>query len=177
MSLQDFTHTWVPVIQAAIGLLGLCSLGLVVWQIRRTNYWNRLNFLNNFTASSRDIEMERKLLVATKSIDIDLNSNIPLTEADVDNIWNSNSEEAFYAIKEYLSGMENLCVLIRIGAADPDIAYAVHSVRIISAHRLLEAFIKRMRVAQQADTVYIELEMVAGDFGRRQNRELAKRSK
>jgi hypothetical protein len=177
MSLQDFTRIWVPIIQAGIGLLGLCSLGLVAWQIRRTNYWNRLNFSNNYTASSSSgMELERKVLVATKHLGIDLNSNIPLTETDVDKLWENESEDAYYAIREYLSTLEKLCVGIRIGAADLELAYAVHHLQIISAQRLFETFIQRMRKGQGSNEIYVELETVAGDFRRRQDIELAGKS-
>jgi hypothetical protein len=161
----DNVIRWAPVVQAVIGFLGLCSLGLVWWQIRRTNYWNRLNFLNNFIMSSGSIELERKVLSSTKALGIDLNTG-PLTEAEVDKIWRTESDEAYYAIKEYLNAMETLCVGIRIGAADQELAYALLRVRIMSAHGLMEPFIKRMQ--EKNSEIYIELETVVRDFRKRE---------
>jgi hypothetical protein len=136
-----------------------------------------LNFLNNFINASGSIELERKLLITTKALGIDLNTT-PLTEADVQNIWQTENDEAYYAIKEYLNAMETLCVGIGIGVADDEFAYALLRVKIISAHERLGPFIKKMQ--KQDSDIYIGLETVVGDFRKRQDtqdKKLARRNK
>src|SRR2546421_5049780 len=170
MTLQEFTRDIVPIIQVTIGLLGLVSLVLVVRQIRQTNRWQRLNYLNNFVDSSRNIELERKIWNSAKLLSIDLNK--PLTEEDTTKIWNSDNDETFYSIKSYLSDLEVLCLGIRVGAADTDLAYALHSNRIIMAYRLMKSFIERIRTSQGNEDIFIELEKTALEYERK-SQELA----
>jgi NhaP-type Na+/H+ and K+/H+ antiporter len=173
MPLQEFSRDIVPIIQAGVGLLGLVSLIFVVLQIRQTNKWNRLNFLNSFINSTSSLEIERQLTTSAKALKINLRE--PLTEDEVDKIF--NDEDAFYAVKSLLNNLENLCFGIRVGAADPKLAYEVHSVRIKQANRILRAFIERMRSIHGDDDIYIEIERTALDYERRYQKLAAKRAR
>jgi len=120
--------------QLILGMFGLASLLLLWWQVRQTNLWNKLNSPQNFAAAA-SVETERRVDSSLKRLGIDPgNLNRSITQDELRRI--KEDDEAYFAIKAYLNEFENLGAAISIGAADLDLAYAVHSTRLIQAHMI-----------------------------------------
>jgi hypothetical protein len=167
MSLQEFTRDVVPLLQLIVSALGLASLVLLWWQLRQTNLWNKLNSPQNFVNPVASIDLERKLYDSLKTLSIDIvNLYRSITQEELNKII--ENDDAYFATKAYLNDLENLGVAISIGAADPDLTYAVHSARLIRAYEMFMPFIKVLRDRQSNPEIYIEIEKIALGWQRKQ---------
>ena len=176
MTLQEFSRDVIPILQlcvsslgVAVSFFGLVSIVLLYTQMRQTNQWNKLNSKYNWVDISVSSALERKLLDKTMVIGIDLVAGHILTDEDVQKI--THDADANQAVKDYLTDIENLCSAVEIGAADGDLAYNVHSVRVAEAWLVFEKFIQDIRRRQKDDDIYRELQKVAAAWRLRKERE------
>jgi len=160
MTLQEFSRDIVPIVQLFFTVLALVSLLLLWWQIRQTTTWNKLNSPRNFADLALVSQIERQLVQAFKAIDIEIRHlNQSLTPAQIERIM--NNDDAYFATKSYLGDLENLGAAVSIGALDSELAYAVHSSRLLRAHRVFGTLIGALRTKFDDREIYIELEKTA----------------
>jgi hypothetical protein len=98
-----------------------------------------------------------------------------LTQAEIDAVI--ADDDAFFATKAFLNDFENLAAAISTGITDSVLAYAVHSTRLLRAHRLFGLFIEAVRRKHGDGAIYIEMEKVALEWQRRQPVEGRKHAK
>ena len=167
MSLQEFTRDIVPILQLIVSAFGLASLFLLWWQLRQTNLWNKLNSPQNFANPSASIDLERKVYDSLKKLGIEVsNLNRSITQEELKKII--EDDDSYFATKAYLNDLENLGAAISIGAADPDLTYAVHSSWLLRAYDIFKPFLETIRERQNNPEIYIEIEKIALDWKRKQ---------
>jgi hypothetical protein len=160
MTLQEFSRDVVPIIQLIVTTAGLASLFLLWWQVRQTTMWNKLNSPASYANTSLLLQLEHSLVNSLNAIRIDVRSlTRELTSPEVEAII--NDDNAYFAAKSYLTDLENLGAAVSIGAIDHDLAYAVHSSRLLRSYSIFSTFITRLREKFGDHEIYIEMEKTA----------------
>ena len=164
MTLTEFTRDYVPVFQLAVTTLGLVSLVLLWWQIRRTTAWNKLQSHHEFFHDKPSSVAEKQMLDVLHRLEIDRYT--PLSEEQAKQIF--DDPEASFAAKCWLNEFEDLCAAVNVGTVDKDYAYALEAERVVRNYRLFEQLILWIRNTLGIPEVYIELETVALEWERKQ---------
>ncbi|MGL1932196.1 MAG: DUF4760 domain-containing protein [Desulfotalea sp.] len=165
MTLNTFSSDVVPIIQMLLTTLGLISLFLLWGQIRQANIWNKLKSEHNFI-QAQQVETSIELVKEGKKIGLDLKGRSkPLTKSEVIQI--SKADLVYFALSKKLNELENICAAVRIGAADPDLAYATHSSIITMSYKTYVPFIEYLRQRDDDEEIYIELEKTALEWRER----------
>ena len=152
----------VPILQLIVSILGLFSLVGIYYQIRQDTRLNKFNFVDVRLFR----ELEKDLFTTTKALNINLRSGEPLTPAEAQKI--AEDDDALFAVKAYLTNIENLALAVDIGAVDEDIAYRMHSVIVIQAYDIFRSFIDRLRKTFNEKDIYRDLEKIAGRWKERE---------
>lgn len=173
MTLHEFSEDIVPIIQLGFAAFGLVSLLLVWWQIRQTNRWNKLQFRQTFL-SQHHYELEAQVIRAAKEAGVDLKARrAPLTNDEIAKIW--SNDKAYDAVTSLLNDLEVICTAVNVGAADSDVAYELHSDRIVRGFHvyapLIESFIKH----HEDEALFSQLRLVAKKWKKRAQHEQEKR--
>jgi len=169
MTLQEFSRDVVPIAQLVLTLAGLVSLFLLWNQMRQTTLWNRLSCPLNFIDTELSGRLEAELLRTTTAIGIDLTKIDCLTDEQSSGIC--SNPDARLAVKNYLTYLENVCAAVQVGAAEPDLAYHVHSVRVEEAWTVFKPFVTQLRKSQDDDDIYRELSKTAVQWSAREKKE------
>lgn len=157
MTLEVFSRDIVPILQFIVTMAGLAAIFLLWWQIRQTNVWNRLNSFQAFLDVSRTYNIDKELYAQLRKIEID--PHALLSDKDVAKIYTDDA--AYLAVNAVLNDADSLCAAIRIGAVDPDGAYAIHSARVIRMYENYIKFIEESRLRYSDDEIFIEMEKIA----------------
>lgn len=157
MTLQEFSRDILPIFQFALTFLGLISLFLVWWQIRENRLWNKLKSAHNFLDVELVKRLEAEVLSLTQPLGITVING--LSQGDIEKL--KKSDASILAIKALLNDCENLCAAYQVGYIDRDLAYNVHSARILRLFKLFRVFIDHIRQTYEDEAIYIELEKTA----------------
>lgn len=161
MTLTEFSRDVVPIIQTILTSVGLGSLVLVWWQIKQATLWNRFN-QNTVITSKPSTESEAKTVAAFKAHGIDFDDvryNHKLSESEAQSLL--DDKNATNAIKLYLNEFEEMCAAIRVGAVDPDFAYALKYLQVTRLYRNLVSYIDAVRKKFNDTDIYVEFQKVA----------------
>ena len=180
-ALQDsvgFSVTVVPqvgaldVINTLVSSLGLLAIGLLFFQIRHATRWNRLNSQHNFLNNAFSLTLLRELFKATTAAGVPVRGRTAaLTDGEVTKIL--DADEAYATVITYLNEYENICGAVRANVADAEVAYGIHSARVIHDFRLYKPLINRLRVREEDPLIFIEFEKVHDQWAQRYAKELA----
>ncbi|HSY47527.1 MAG TPA: hypothetical protein VLC46_01825 [Thermoanaerobaculia bacterium] len=168
MTLQEFARDWIPILQLIVSTIGLGSLVLVWWQLRQTSRWNKLRMSYMFLGPATQ-ETLRHFTREAKRAGVNIKSDSPLTDAEVQLIW--DDDEVLQAFKDATNDMESLCAQIRLGAVDPDVAFTLHSARVTRFWHLYWPMIERLRRKYNDDDLVNEVQCVAEDWKDRREAE------
>ena len=159
MTLADFNRDWMPILQLIVGFAGLGSLWLAWWQITKTSAWNRRISQHNFLNNPFSLELDKSLYAAADKLGITLHARREaLSEEEVTKIL--QDKDAYACAIAYLNEFENVCGAVRADIADPDVAYGIHSARVITKFPVYKPFIEKLRKLQDDDEIFIEFENV-----------------
>ena len=170
--LEAFSKEIVPLLQLFVGLLGLLSLLLLWYQIKDAAYWNRLTSQYNFINTVFTLSLDEKVYEASEAIEVDLKArDEPLSAEEVQKLW--ENDKCYSLLIAYLNEYENLSVAIHKGIADPDAAYRIHSVRVLTDYKVYEPFIRFYRAERRAPTYMKEMETLHHCWRNKYDREMA----
>ena len=155
----------VPILQLVVSALGLLSLLGIYYQIRQNTRLNSFNYVDVQIFR----ELEKDLFATTKKLGINLRSGEPVTPEEAQEI--AEDDDALFAVKAYLTNVENLALAVEIGAVDEDIAYRMHSVIVIQAYDVFRSFIDRLRKTFNENDIYRDLETIAERWKEREARQ------
>lgn len=150
MTLAIFSRDIVPIV-------GLFSILLVVWQLRRTNKWNQYNFTYGILASGQIYELENKVIEEFKKKQIDI---VTLNEID-DGVLGviKLDQNLNNAICEYLNFLESFCIGIKHGAVEKNVAFDAVSEKVVRQWVRYKIYIDWFR--EDGADLYSELEVWA----------------
>ena len=175
MTLSEFSKDWVPLLQLIVTTVGLGSLVLLWWQIRKTSNWNRLSSQYNFLNSATSVELSKNLYKAASKLNINLKGRTePLTHEEVNALI--SDDESYVNILAHLNEFENICGAVRAGVADFDIAYGIHSARVIIEYNVYKSFIEAIRERDNDDEIWIEFECIYRDWKVKADKEAQKKT-
>lgn len=163
MTLHEFSQDVVPILQ-------LLSIAFLWWQIRQAARWGRLTSNYNFINAALSHDIHKSLLEAAKNLDIRLRGRRhALTPDEVEILMGDDAAHA--ATIAYLNEFENVCTALKHKIADNDVAYDLHSLRVIGEWKVFEPFVRALRKHEKDDLVFIELEARATKWAMRAARE------
>ncbi len=173
MTLEEFSRDVVPIAQMLLTLVGLVSVILVWLQLKEATKWNKLNATLNITNLKEIQELDKSVNEALTSLGIDTQRGArALTDSEVTEIL--DSDEGFFAIKAFLSDLENLATGVNVGAVHYDYSYDLHSSRFFRAINLLEPFILELRRRHKDPNIFLEMEKLAKEWKERSDNEARK---
>lgn len=150
MALEVFSRDIVPI-------LGLVTILLVAYQLRRTNRWNQINFTYALLNSNRLYALEFKVIERFRENYVDIVKCNELSDDIFEIVKGDQSLNR--AIFEYLSFINNFCIGIKYNAVESKIAYDAVSDDFIRQRKRYKKYIDWYR-EDDAD-VYSELEYQA----------------
>ena len=160
MTLSEFTRDVIPIVQAALTLVGLASLVLVWWQVRESRRWNQLNAVLTLTKLDAIAKTEQALSTSFAAIGIDLGTqNGSLTAEQVTRV--RTNQDAISAVYDHLAELEYLGIALSAGIADDHYARAIHGARLAHAWTVFSPLIRAIRVDAGGSSVYAEIERTA----------------
>lgn len=174
MTLSEFNRDWVSLLQLIVTAVGLGSLVLLWWQIRKTSNWNRLTSQYNFLNNAISVELSKNLYKAARRLNINLKGRLePLTNEEVKALI--SDDESYVNIFAYLNEFENICGAVRAGVADFDVAYGIHSARVIIEFNVYKPFIETIRERDEDDEIWIEFECIYRNWKAKADKEAQKK--
>jgi hypothetical protein len=160
MTLQEFTRDIVPIFMLFVTSLGLISLILMWWQIRKGIAWNKLSatrdHFNDLPSQEDEIALQSKL----RSIGID--PYTPLTEEQASKVF--HDPELFLTLKLYLNKYEVYCAALAAGMVDEEYARTLAGDKVVVLMDVFEKLIHRQRKELKLDVIWIEIERLAAEW-------------
>lgn len=160
MTPQEFTRDIVPILTLCVTSLGLVSLFLLWWQIRKGIAWNKLSatreHYNDLPSQENEIGLQNKL----RGIGIDPYK--PLTEEQVGKVF--DDPELFLQLKLYLNKYEVYCAALAAGLMDEEYARALVGAKVVVLMEVFEKLINRQRKERDLDVIWIEIERLAAEW-------------
>jgi Domain of unknown function (DUF4760) len=172
-------------IMALVSVLGLFSLVLIWYQIRKTRLWNILHFTYTFFPNPMEFEKEQDFL---KSIikswrdyehfsDLEIKALLEpetLTDEEKATIKNNFTFETTDVITSLktanrklvanLNQIELYCAAIKTGVVDSDTAAAHYDFKFTSIFHTVNPWIKKMRESRKEPEIFIEFEKIIDDW-------------
>lgn len=177
MTIAEFSRDWVPTLQLVVAIIGLASLLLVWRQIKQASQWNRLTTQYNFLNTAFSLQLDKAIYDATGKLGLDLKGRQnPLNPEEIDKLLGDT--DAYTVLIAYLNEFENICGAVRAGIADPDVAFGIHSARVLKEFVVYKPFIDKIRARDSNQEVLIEFERVFDDWNKkvaRSRQEILKR--
>jgi hypothetical protein len=159
MTVHEFSSEWAPAIQAIAAVLGLISLVLVWWQIRKTNDWNRVSAAFQIMEMEKFFTLEDAATKACKAIEVPFPAELSL--ADAQKIRSDFS--AYHAIKNLATFLERVSVAYQSGYVDRQVLAFTYGALLVGYHRVLQNYIVVTRVENDAPEVYRDFKRTASD--------------
>ena len=157
MSLEDLAKIYAPIVQAIFSAFGLVTIILLWYQIKQTNKWNKLKTEQTFYSGySRQLTKTLYRKLESLGIQTRLRTN-PLSENEVDLIFNDKKGDAYYALTDFLNDLEVTCMSINAGKVDEEVAYETHSVRLNQAINVYGIAIKRIQEVYKGSNVFVDM--------------------
>ena len=156
MTLEIFSRDVVPIIQAALSLIGLTGLLFVWLQIRESAKWNKLQAQQAFIQNDSH-EYENKVILAGTKNGVPLKSRTDsITEEELDKIL--SDDEFYLPVMTLLNDAECIATSINAGLVDWELAYNIHSHRMMRWFNIFRPMIEKLRTDQGEQELYIEIQ-------------------
>jgi len=152
--MEYFVRTWIPIIQASLGLLGLASLVFVWLSLKRTAKFNKVNTQHSLLSDLPSPELDEQFHTILEEVGLGLQD--PITEDHAQDLL-ANIHK-YIVIKNYINKYEHICAAINLGFVDDEYAYRVHSARILWINNKFSALIKKVREINKDNEVWAEIE-------------------
>jgi hypothetical protein len=157
MTLYEFSHDVLPILQFCVTIIGLTSLFLIWWQAKRTTRWNQVQSHHQFFKDTPSATGLRKAHETSKKIGVD--PETPLDAQSARKI--DEDDDAHFAVKDLLNDFEELCSAIEVGTVGEDYAYAVDSSRLLKTYKIYKPLIDFWREKDQDAEIFIHIQKVA----------------
>jgi Domain of unknown function (DUF4760) len=168
---KDFKASdWMTLIQTSTQVLGLMGIILVVVQIKKTDYWNKLQQSINTIWTTRLPDLKTKLQEFEGKGYLKLDDAV-LSDDQLKMCY--ADPDAKHAILNYLNNLEETAGAYLLNAFDDNYAYAMWYTTIIGYYRYFEKFINQYRIDCGDMEIFADLEYVALKWEQRMKREKA----
>jgi hypothetical protein len=157
MTIKDFSIEIAPPIQAITSILGLFSLILLWWQIRKTNDWNRASATFGLMDLDRFDTLEQTAIRGCEAIGIKI--PIELTEDDAKKLRSNHA--AYHAVKPFIMFIERICVSVHTGFTDRDVVSFTYGPIIRGYYGVFRAYIAEARADGDAPEAFRDFEQLA----------------
>jgi hypothetical protein len=156
MTIKDFSIDIAPTIQAVTSILGLLSLVLVWWQIRKTNDWNRVSATFGLMDLDRFESLEQTAIKGCEAIGIKIPSE--LTEDDAKKLRKDHA--AYHAVKPFIMFIDRICVSVHTGFSDRDVVSFTYGPIIRGYYAVFRRYIAEARADSDAPEVFRDFEQL-----------------
>jgi hypothetical protein len=153
--MHDFSIDYAPTIQAVAAVLGLVSLVLVWYQIRKTNDWNRNSAAFEIMDLERFYTLEEQATKFCKAIEVPFPSLLNIENASKVR----NNYDAYHAVKNLVIFLDRICVAYQAGYVDKEVLAFTYGPIIAGYYSFLFNYISIARQEMGAPEAY-------HDFGR-----------
>jgi hypothetical protein len=155
MTIAEFSRDWAPTIAAIAACLGLVSIVLVWYQIRRTNNWNRVSAAFSLMDLDRFYLLEEQATKDCKALGIPFPHELSPEQATAVR----SNYNAYHSVKNLATFLERICVAYQAGYADKDVVSSTYGPLLVGYCGLLEHYIAAARKDTSSPEAY-------SDFGR-----------
>jgi hypothetical protein len=157
MTVKEFSTDIAPAVQAITSVLGLLSLVLVWWQIRKTNAWNRVSATFALMELERFESLEKAAIEACRKIKIKIPSE--LTNAHAKKI--RSDAAAYHAVKPFIMFIDKICVSVQAGFSDKDLVSFTYGPIIRGYYTVFRMYIAAARADGDAPEAFRDFEQTA----------------
>jgi hypothetical protein len=159
MTLHDFSIDYAPAIQAVAAVLGLVSLVLVWYQIRKTNDWNRNSAAFAIMELERFYTLEEQATKFCKVIEVPFPA--PLNIENASKV--RSNYDAYHAVKNLVIFLDRICVAYQAGYVDKEVLAFTYGPIIIGYYGVLSNYIFIVRQEMGAPEAYRDFARTAND--------------
>jgi hypothetical protein len=171
MTLHDFSVDVAPAIQAGALVIGLGSLLLLWWQIRKANDWNRVSASFQVMELAEFVRLEERVIRQCKGLGVAFPNK--LSRADATAV--RNKFKSYHAMKAFVTFLERICIAYQTGYVDPDIISCSYGPLIVGFHSHLEEYFKVTREEMDAPDLYRDFALTAKEIEKQIQRQHSKR--
>jgi len=157
MTLKDFSIDIAPTVQAITSVLGLLSLVLLWWQIRKTNDWNRVSATFGLMDLDRFESLEQTAIKRCEAINIKIPSE--LTEDEAKKIRSDHT--AYHAVKPFIMFIDRICVSVHTGFSDREVVTFTYGPLIRGYYAVFRTYIAAARTDGNAPEAFRDFEQLA----------------
>jgi hypothetical protein len=159
MTLSQFNVDYAPTVQAVAAVLGLVSLMLLWWQIKKTNDWNRVSAAFQIMEMDKFYLLEEQATKACKAIEVPFPAVLTMDAARKIR----SSYDAYHSVKNLAIFLERICVAYQAGYVDKHVIVFTYGALLSGYHSVLESYIAVTREENNAPEVYRDFKRTADD--------------